>query len=96
MRRSKTEQIGDVVRLFMRQEGLESPYNEYRLINSWEELMGQGIARYTGEMFIKNQTLFVKILSPVIKNDLIMSRSQIVRKLNEHVGSQVITDIRFY
>ncbi len=95
MRRSKTEQVGDIVRLFMRQEGLETPYNQYRLINSWEEVMGQGIARFTGEMFIKNQTLFVKITSPVVKNDLMMARQSIVKKLNDAVGSQVIAEIRF-
>ena len=95
MRRSKAEQLGRIVRQFMRQEGLESPYNEYKLMNSWEEIMGQGIARFTGDKFIKNQTLFIKINSSIVKNELMMSRQQIVRKLNEKVGSQVITDIKF-
>lgn len=96
MRRSKAEQLGDIVRLFMRQEGLETPYNQYRLIQSWEKVMGEGIARYTGEKFIKNQTLFIKITSPVVRNDLFMARQSIVKKLNDEVGSQVIADIRFY
>lgn len=95
MRRSKAEQVGDIVRLFMRQEGLETPYNQYRLVNSWEEVMGEGIARFTSEKFIKNQTLFVKITSPVVKNDLMMARSSIVKKLNDAVGCQVISEIRF-
>lgn len=96
MRRSEAEQLGDIVRLFMRQEGLETPYNQYRLIQSWEKVMGEGIARYTGEKFIKNQTLFIKITSPVVRNDLFMARQSIVKKLNDEVGSQVIADIRFY
>lgn len=96
MRKCNAEQVGQLVRMFMRQEGLETPYNEYRLINSWEEVMGQGIARFTGEMFIKNQTLFVKLLSPVVKNELMMGRANIVRRLNEKVGSHVIADIKFY
>lgn len=96
MRKCNAEQVGQIVRMFMRQEGLETPYNEYRLISSWEEVMGQGIARFTGEKFIKNQTLFVKILSPVVKNELMMGRANIVKRLNEKVGSQVIADIKFY
>lgn len=96
MRKCNAEQVGQLVRMFMRQEGLETPYNEYRLINSWEEVMGQGIARFTGEMFIKNQTLFVKLLSPVVKNELMMGRANIVKRLNEKVGSHVIADIKFY
>lgn len=95
MRRSKAEQVGDIVRMFMRQEGLETPYNEYRILSSWEEVMGEGIIRYTGEKYIKNQILFVQILSPVLKNDLMMGRANIVRRLNEKVGSHVISDIKF-
>lgn len=96
MRRSKAEQVGNIVRLFMRQEGLEAPYNEYRLMKAWEEVLGEGIACFTGEKFIKNQTLFVKIQSSVVKNELYMGRANIIKRLNDYVGSQVITDIRFY
>lgn len=84
------------MRQFLRQEGLETPLNEYRLISSWEEVMGQGIMKYTGQLFIKNQTLYVQIRSSVLKQDLMMSRKSIVRRLNEHVQAQVIADIQFY
>ena len=96
MRRSNSESIGKVVREFLRQEGLETPLNQHRLINSWQEVMGQGIMNYTGQLFIKNQTLYVQIRSSVLKQDLMMSRKAIVRRLNEHVQAQVIADIQFY
>lgn len=95
MRRSNAESLGDIVRIFMRQEGLEAPYNEYKLIEAWSEVNGEGISRYTGDLFIKNQTLVVKILSPVVKNELFMRRTNLVKQLNDKVGAQVITDIRF-
>ena len=52
--------------------------------------------KYTGEKFIRNQTLYVKILNPALRADLSMGRSLLVRRLNEKVGAQVIVDIRFY
>ena len=61
MRRKNTEQIGDVIMQFLRSEGLETPLNQYRLIVAWKDVLGQGIGKYTGEMFIKNQTLHVQI-----------------------------------
>ena len=81
---------------FLREEGLETPLNQHRLINSWGEVMGQGILRYTGDIFIKNQTLYVQIHSSVLKQDLMMSRQALVRRLNEHIKTQVITDITFF
>ena len=58
--------------------------------------MGQGIMKYTGDIFIKNQTLYVQIRSSVLKQDLMMSRQALVKRLNEHINAQVITDIIFY
>ena len=55
MRRQKAEQVGELVRRFLREEGLETPYNEYRLVEAWPEVMGQGIANYTGEVVIRNR-----------------------------------------
>lgn len=96
MRHSNAEQLGSIINQLIRQEGLETPLNQYRLIESWKEVMGEGIARYTGNLFIKNQTLFVQIKSSVLKQDLSMSRGNLVKRLNEHVKAQVITDITFY
>jgi hypothetical protein len=52
--------------------------------------------RYTGDMFIKNQTLHVEIKSPALKHDLFLRRDRLVQQLNEKVGAQVITSIMFH
>ena len=96
MRRSNSEHISDILQRYLREEGLETPLNQRRLINSWGDVMGQGILRYTGDIFIKNQTLYVQIRSSVLKQELMMSRQTLVRRLNEHINAQVITDITFY
>ena len=54
------------------------------------------ITRYTGEKFIKNQTLYVKITNPALRQDLSMMRTRIVQRINQTVGSQVITDVKVY
>ena len=96
MQRNKAQSIKDLVLQFLRMSGLETPLNQHRLINSWSEVMGNGILKYTGELFIKNQTLWVQIKSSVLRQELNIGRQQIVKRLNEHVGAQVIADIKFY
>ena len=95
MKRSKTESITNLLNEFLREQGLETPLNQHRLIEIWPEVMGNAISRYTVEMFIKNQTLYVKIKSAALKNDLMMNRAALVQRLNEAVGAYVITDINF-
>lgn len=95
MRRGKAESLGDVLQKYLRQEGIETPLNQHRLIDNWFKLMGPGIASYTGEISIYNQTLYVQIKSPALKSNLLMMREKLVKRLNEAVGSQVITNIIF-
>jgi hypothetical protein len=96
MRKSNTEPIGKVIQQFLREEGLETPYNQFKLMKALEDVLGHGISRYIGNTFIKNQTLNVELKSSVLRQELNMSRTKIVQQLNAVVGTQVITDIRFY
>lgn len=95
MRRNDAEQIGEMLRKFLRQNGLESPLNEYRLVDAWKEVVGPAIARYTNNLYIKNQTLYVHLTSSVLRQELMMGREILIRNLNSYVGAQVIVDIVF-
>ena len=66
-----------------------------QLIDEWPTVMGEAIAKYTEGLYIRNQTLFVHLTIPALRAELSMQRKEIVKKLNEQVGSQVIADIRF-
>ena len=84
-----------MVKLLLRQQGLEAPLNEYRLIQSWTDVLGKPVERFTRDLYIRNQTLYVILSSSVLKNELMMQRSMLVQRLNAAVGAQVITEIRF-
>lgn len=95
MFRRKVETLDEVLNLLLRNEGLETPLLQRRLINAWEVVTGDIVAKYTREKFIKNQTLFVKIINPSLKTDLSMMKTDIVKKLNAYVGAMIIVDIKF-
>ncbi|WP_300726228.1 DUF721 domain-containing protein [uncultured Bacteroides sp.] len=95
MKRGVTEPLGDIIRRLLREQSLETPLNQYRLIDAWKDVVGPGIARYTTNVYIKNQTLYVHLSSSVLRQELMMSRKMLVQNLNAQVGSQVIVDIIF-
>ncbi|MCH3994054.1 MAG: DUF721 domain-containing protein [Prevotella sp.] len=96
MFRRKVESVEDVIRQALRKDGLETPLQQRRLINEWGKTTGPVIEKYTAHLFIRNQVLFVKLLSPALSADLSMMKSALVEKLNAKIGSRVITDIHFY
>ena len=79
----------------LRAQGLETPLLQKRLVESWAEVAGAAIARYTTEVSIRNQTLVVRLSVPALRADLSMRRQELVNLLNSYVGAQVIADIRF-
>lgn len=95
MFKRKIESLKDVLLRNLREQGLETPLNQKRLVEAWPRVAGPVIARYTLNTYIYNQTLFVRLSNPALRSDLSMMRQELVKKLNAEVGEQVITDIRF-
>ena len=95
MKRYKEEDLASVVYRALRLDGLETPLNEYRLVQSWPDVAGPTVAAYTGAVEIRNQKLFVQLKSPALRANLLMRRRELVDGLNSRVGAMVITDIVF-
>lgn len=95
MFRKDVQNIKDLIMKNLREQGLETPLLQKRLIDAWPTIAGDMVASYTDNLYIRNQTLFVHLTSPALRSDLSMMQQELVRKLNEHVGSQVIACIRF-
>lgn len=95
MFKREVKSIGELAARVMRYQGLETPLLQKRLVDAWPIVAGSIIARYTTNTYIRNQTLFVHIASPALRADLSMRRQEFVKRLNTHVGSQVIVDIKF-
>ena len=96
MFRREVQSISELLNMYLRREGLETPLLQKRAIDSWDKVVGKTVARYTGEKFIKNQTMFVKITNPALRQDLSMMRTRLVALVNNAVGSQVIVDLKIY
>lgn len=88
--------LSDLLQMVLRKEGFETPLLQRRLVASWDGVVGPTISRYTSDKFIKNQTLFVKINNPALRQDLSMMRQKLVQRLNSQVGSFIISDIKFF
>lgn len=95
MFKRNVKEVKDLVLQILREQGLETPLNQKRLVDAWPQVAGPVVARYTLNTYIYNQTLYVRLSNPALRSDLSMMRTELTKKLNDVVGEQVITDIRF-
>ena len=93
MRRSKTQQISEVIQAFLSESGLESRLKEVELINSWEEIVGAMISNRTNKIEIRNGKMTIYLQSSVVKNELMMLRESIKDALNKKAGEELIREI---
>lgn len=95
MKRTYAKSIGEIIDLVLKEEHLDGKLNEQRALAVWPEIVGQGINRYTTDRRISRGVLTVSLSSAALRNELMMYRSDLVSRINEAVGTQVITDIVF-
>ncbi len=95
MRRTNTQPLSEVLKEYIKSNRIERKLKEMDAVQSWESLLGKTIARYTRNISVVNKVLYVEISSSVVKNELIMMREEICRKINENAGDEIIHRIQF-
>ena len=93
MDRKEIKKIDLLLDQFVKSNKLERGLAEYRLINSWSDLLGITVAKTTKNLHLRNRKLFVTLHSSVVRNELEMIKDTLIGKLNEAAGMKVIDDI---
>jgi predicted nucleic acid-binding Zn ribbon protein len=75
--------------------GIARKLREYSVITSWQELVGEQIARVAKPQRIENGVLYVTVSSAPWRAELSMKRREIIEKINSVARKKVVQDIRF-
>lgn len=95
MQPQSAQAISDLLVEFLRENNLEQPFLERKILEAWPDVLGPTVAGFTGEMNIRDGVLFVHIKSAPLRQELFNVRFQLIRKLNEAIGAtDVLRDIR--
>ncbi|NHN25115.1 DUF721 domain-containing protein [Flavobacterium jejuense] len=85
--------IKDVLKNFVSQNKLESGIDKVDVKEAWINLMGNGVANYTEAVELKNKTLYVRLTSSVLREELSYGREKIIKMINEEMGKEVINKL---
>lgn len=95
MKNSNEQRLKEAIEELLATYKLQDGMYETKLINSWENVAGELISKHTENLFIKKDTLYVKLDSPALKNELSFARTQLIKALNKAVNREVIQNIKF-
>ncbi len=94
-RNTRTISLGEALEGFLESYNLKAKYNETGLISSWERIMGKTIASRTEKVYIKERTLFLKISSAPLRQELLLAKSQLIKLINKEMQQELIDEVIF-
>jgi hypothetical protein len=57
---------------------------------AWARLMGNGVNNYTTDIELKNDVLYVALSSSVLREELSLGKTKIIKMLNEELGKDLV------
>ncbi|XOD66531.1 MAG: DUF721 domain-containing protein [Flavobacteriales bacterium Tduv] len=87
---------------FSIKEAFQEMFEEYQMqekitaekvISSLYKVMDSSIEKYTEIFFVKKRTLYIKLSSPALKQELSFGKQRIIALINEEVGKDFIQEV---
>ena len=94
MKEQEAKSIGEIMSEYLNPAELDTS-NERRLEALWPQVVGPYINRRTLRRYVSRRILHVALDSAPLRQELMINRSALVRRLNEAAGIDVIDDIMF-
>lgn len=87
------EPIGKSLLRFLESARWKSRLDEIRIRESWEEIMGKTIARYTTHLSFSNGQLVIYTNVAPLKQELKLAQDLIVANVNQHFQEHIVKSV---
>ncbi len=94
-KRDTSRRLSDIVLDVLREGNLTSRMLETRAASLWQVVLGPTVNRSTREVYVRDGVMHVMLSSSVVRHELSMMKMQILQRINQAVGSEVVKDIVF-
>jgi hypothetical protein len=92
-RLSNESSIADILKEFIQVNKLEQGMDKIDVEQAWKNLMGNGVNTYTQDVILKGSTLYVKLTSAVLREELSYGKQKIIAMLNEELRKEVVKEL---
>ena len=91
----KPAPLGTILQQAIEASRIDVDLDAYRLWQHWKDVVGPAIAENTSPEAIKGKLLLVHVSSAPWMQQLQFLKPELIEKLNETIGKEVVGDIRF-
>lgn len=95
MKRTEAQNVGQIINDLLKKENLDVALDEHRASALWPQIVGDGINRYTISRSVREGVMTVRLSSASLANELMLIRANIIQRINEALGREIIHEIIF-
>jgi len=92
--RRRAVPVGEVLLALAREIGMEGRLQEIEILRAWPRAVGPATAAHARPARLQGGTLLVHVTDSAWLHRLSMARRDLVRELNDHLGSPVVKSVR--
>ena len=93
MKRSNDNTIKELLERYVNTFKLKGKLTEVEILNSWESVVGEVIAKHTSKIYMSGPRLYVHLDSSVIRQELSYAKQKIIQNLNDKAGYDAVGEI---
>ncbi|HBS86334.1 MAG: hypothetical protein A2W91_19160 [Bacteroidetes bacterium GWF2_38_335] len=93
MKKQDSQHINDVIQAYCKSMNIDKKMKEFMVIRIWEEFVGKMVAKATKDIYFHEGTMFVSLKSSIVRNELLMIRTELKKRINEQMGEEMIKEI---
>jgi hypothetical protein len=93
MRRSETVKLSELIKKSIQANKLEDGIDRVRIKSLWLEVAGYHINKATTELKVSKSVLYVSMNSSILRSELLLIRSELVKRINKELGRTFISEI---
>ena len=92
-KKSNLIKVGDAISELFRQEKLDVKISQFTVKNSWQEIVGELVAKSTSDISFKDKTVFVSLQSAALKHELSFRKEEMITSINKFCGYKLVDHI---
>ncbi len=93
-RENNTNKLKDLIPQMLEQNKLQKGMDQIYVKEAWGEVMGKGVMNYTESVTLKNHTIFVKLASSALREELEYGKDKILKMLKTSLPKLSIKSIK--
>ena len=86
-------EIKNLLNIFLKRNKLERGLLDLEVKKVWHELIENGVSNYTTDGSLKNKTLYIKLSSSALKEELSYGKEKLIKLINERFKKTIVEKI---